>query len=65
MFNASRDYRKKREEFHMWDGIDRASGSSRRDTSSRRYNRLLQPPLSTSSFSVDEILNNYLNLKTH
>jgi hypothetical protein len=36
------------------DGIDRASGSSRR--ASRRYNGGCCSPLSTSSFSVDEIL---------
>jgi hypothetical protein len=53
---------KRRRMFHMWDGIDRASGSSRRNTSSRRYNCSCCNSIKYL-FSVDEILNNYLNLK--
>jgi hypothetical protein len=53
LVNASRDYRKKEKMFNVgW--IDRASGSS--GNTSRRYNVVTATPLSTSSFSVDEIL---------
>jgi hypothetical protein len=46
----------------MWDGLTEPVAQVE-DTSSRRYN-LVAAPLSTSSFSVDEILNNYLKLKS-
>jgi hypothetical protein len=48
----------------MWDGFNRASGSSRRTPAAEDTTVVAAAPLSTSSFSVDEILNNYLKLKS-
>jgi hypothetical protein len=59
LFNASRVTGKKGEECSMWDGFNRASGSSRRTPAAEDTTVVAATPLSTSSFSVDEILNNY------
>jgi hypothetical protein len=64
LFNASRDYRKKGEECSVC-GMDLTEPVTvEEEPAAEDTTVVAATPLSTSSFSVDEILNNYLKLKT-